>query len=102
MVSRVPSLLRTIGLLLLAFGPLAFATVEATRPQQFHARDAAFDDTTVGSAAHPQQVSAGGSQQRTPAIGLAKHHWGANPCGGQEENECSGLASGINAHCSWM
>src|SRR3954469_1218895 len=101
MVSRVPSLLRTIGLLLLAFGPLAFATVQATRPQQFHARDAAFDDTTVGSVAHPEQVFAAGSQQMTTAIAIAKQHWNTDPCGGQVQIEWSGLASDINAQSSW-
>src|SRR3954447_19092970 len=101
MVARVSSLLRTFGLLLLAVGPLAFASYQATQPQQFHAKDAAFDDTTVGAIAHPEQHFAADSQGMTTAIALAKQHWNTDPCGGQVQIEWSGLASDINAQSSW-
>src|SRR4051794_12365473 len=101
MVARFPSFLRTLGLLLLAVGPLAFATVQTTGPRSFHASDAAFDDTTVGAIAHPEQVFAAGSQQMQSAQQLAKQHWGTDPCGGNVEIVWSGLASDINAQSSW-
>src|SRR3954454_21789322 len=101
MVARFPSFLRTLGLLLLAIGPLAFATVQTTGPRSFHASDAAFDDTTVGAIAHPEQVFAAGSQQMQSAQQLAKQHWGTDPCGGNVEIVWSGLASDINAQSSW-
>src|SRR3954454_3885731 len=101
MVARFPSFLRSIGLLLLAVGPLAFASIQAAGPQSYHARDAAFDDTTVGAVAHPEQVFAVGSQQMQTAQALAKQHWATDPCGGQVEIVWSGLASDINAQSSW-
>src|SRR3954470_1141676 len=101
MVARLPAFLRSVGLVLLAVGPLAFSSIQAARPQSYRARDAAFDDTTVGAVAHPEQVYAAGSQGMQTAVALAKQHWGADPCGGNVEIVWSGLASDINAQSSW-
>src|SRR3954470_3132600 len=101
MVARLPAFLRSVGLVLLAVGPLAFSSIQAARPQSYRARDAAFDDTTVGAVAHPEQVYAAGTQQMQTAQALAKQHWGTDPCGGQVEIVWSGLASDINAQSSW-
>lgn len=101
MVARFPSFLRSAGLVLLAVGPLAFASLQAAGPQHFNARDAAFDDTTVGAVANPEQRFALGTQQMTTAQALAKQHWGTDPCGGQVEIVWSGLAADINAQSSW-
>src|SRR5258705_10309420 len=102
MAARFPALLRALGLVVLACGPLAFASIDISAGgQRFHASDASFDDTTTGAVAHPEVTFAVGTQQFQAAEQLAKTHWGVDPCAGQVELVWSGLDADINAQSSW-